>query len=302
MSLLVLRQIAGTKPNSDVHRFRLGRTGCLSLLPDTALVFSSHSKAMSYCGDKGIHGVQVADVGIPDGHLLECLGSIDRCGRAMLDGTTPIRFMSCESGGFVLPSHFIRYRENRFEALQNDDEWHESRCTPENPNCQCGGMLFPFNPCGVASKKLERAYGIFQVIAGSRTLHDGTGCLSLAVLDMKPPPTKHRVEIQMEADDCVELVACTITPDGFCSGDMEGSDVERWEVCPLSGLCRVQLPTLTSRDGLEAVTLTVTAVSDLRNVKGQRATSTFRGFPIIPWEIVSEAAFEALQQLRQEVT
>ena len=22
-------------------------------------------------------------------------------------------------------------------------EWHEARCTPENPNCQCGSVLFP---------------------------------------------------------------------------------------------------------------------------------------------------------------
>ena len=254
----MLRQMTGAKPAYDAGRFRLGRTGCLSLLPGTALVFSSRHEAMSYSEDNGIKRMQVTEAGMPDGWLLECLGSIDHCDGALLDGIAHILFLSCESGGFVLPSHFIRYRDDRFEALQNDDQWHQTGCTPENPNCQCGSLFFPYTPSGGSNDEREQSCGIFQVIAASRTSHDDTQCHSFAVLDLEPPPTERRLDVEMEADGCHNMISYTITPDGFCCGDMEDDEAEEWDVCPLSGLCRVQLPVLTSRNGLNRITLTVT--------------------------------------------
>lgn len=298
MGFLVLRKTA-RQCRYDPRRFRLGRTGCLSLLPGTALVFSSKAQAASYCEQHGISGLQITKPGLLTGNLLERLAHIDRCGQAAVDGTETILFLSCASGGFLLPSHFIRYRERRFQALCRDDEWHPTRCTPEDPYCRCGGMLAPYSPFSVCSSRMAEAYGIFQVTAGSRTGHDGVHCYSLVVLDLEPPRTESRLEIDLEADGYVTTVRYEATPDGLRYDDSEASGVEPWEVCPLSGLCSIALPTITSRDGLEGLTLKVVTSDHLCGAKRRTSTARFRGFPLIQWETVSEAASESLRYLMQ---
>jgi len=265
------------------------------------LLFSSKERAENYAKSIGI--LNQVDISTPYrniGYLLETAASVDHFSAALLDERDIIFFFSCLAGYFLLPSHFYRLEKNGFEALWNDDEWHRQDIDMEYPTCVCGDMLGAYFPFSLKFEKKRAIPGLWQVIAGSYTRFDGTGCNSLVVLDMEPPRESFMMEVLLTADRHEVPIHYAVTPRGFSRIEQSHASrkIEPWQVCPITGLVRIGITNITSKLGLDSCELFLCEDnSDLSTTKRVDSTGKAVSLPIIEYESIPESAQYRLDQL-----